>query len=198
MLPVILRPDNRRAVVVGGGTVGRRKAAACLDGGFRVRVIDPVADPMPAVEWVAEAYRPGHLAGAALVVAAATPAVNAAVVGDARRAGVLVCDAANPEGGDFDFPATVRRGDFSVAVSTGGASPALARRTRDRLAAEFGPEYGEWVAVLAAVRRRVLETVPDAGDRRRILAGFATDRWRDRVREVGPAQVLREMGEECQ
>jgi len=190
---LFLRTANRLAVVVGGGAVGRRKASACLDGGFQVRVVDPAAAPLPGVEWVAKAYHADHLNGATVVVAAATPTVNAIVVADARRAGVPVCDAANPDAGDFDFPATVRHGDFTIAISTGGASPALSRRIRNRIESEFGPEYGEWVAVLRAVRRRVLEVVPDAADRRRLLTAFADDRWLDRLREVGADKVLKEM-----
>lgn len=80
-----------------------------------------------------------------------------------------------------------------MAVSTGGASPALAARIRDRLAADFGPEYAEWVAVLEAVRQRVLEVVPDAATRRRLLAGFAEDNWLDRLREIGADAARAEM-----
>ena len=192
MFPLFLHTAGRRAVVVGGGTVGRRKAGACADAGLAVRVVDPLAVPWPGVEWVAEAYRPDHLDGAALAVAAATPEVNAAVVVDARRSRIPVCDAANPEAGDFVFPAVVRRGRLTLAVSTGGASPFLAARIGDRLQADFGPEYGEWVAVLDEVRRRVLEVVPAAA-RRRLLAGFAADLWLDRLREVGTEVARTEM-----
>ena len=193
MLPLVFLPSSRPAVVVGGGAVGRRKAEGCADAGWAVRVVDPVAVPFAGVEWVAEAYRPDHLTGAALAVAAATPAVNAVVVADARRRRVPVCDAANPAAGDFVFPAVVRRGGLTLAASTGGASPTLGVRIRDRLAADFGPEYGEWVAALTAVRRRGLEVVPDAEARRRLLADFAEDRWLDRLRAVGPDALLAEM-----
>lgn len=193
MIPIVLQSNGRLAVVVGCGAVGRRKAATCAAGGLPVRVVDPVAEPFPGVEWVAETYRADHLLGAGLVVAAATPEVNRAVVADARRLSVLVCDAADPANGDFVFPAVVRRGGLTLAVSTGGASPALSGRLRDRLDAEFGPEYAAWVELLAEVRRLVLESVPDAATRRRLLAGFADDRWRLRVRDAGVAVARAEM-----
>lgn len=193
MFPLFLRTANRWAVVIGGGSVGRRKASACREGGFQVRVIDPVTSPLPGVEWVAEPYRADHIVDATVVVAAATSTVNAEVVADARRTGIPVCDAAIPDAGDFDFPATVRHGDFTIAISTGGASPTLARRIRDRLESEFGPEYGEWVAVLHAVRRRALEVIIDAADRRRLLTAFANDHWLARLREVGADKMLKEM-----
>ena len=193
MFPLFLHTAGRRVVVVGGGAVGRRKAAACADAGLAVRVVDPLAVPWPGVEWVAEAYRPDHLDGAALAVAAATRVVNAMVVADARRLRIPVCDAANPDAGDFVFPAIVRRGGLTLAVSTGGASPTLSARLRDRLDADYGPEYGEWVAVLDEVRQRVLEVVPDAAVRRQLLAGFAEDLWLDRLREAGAEVARREM-----
>ena len=112
---------------------------------------------------------------------------------DARRLRIPVCDAANPDAGDFVFPAIVRRGGLTLAVSTGGASPTLSARIRDRLHADYGPEYGEWVAVLDEVRQRVLEVVPDAALRRQLLAGFAEDLWLDRLREAGAEVARREM-----
>lgn len=193
MLPLLLRPSGRLAVLVGGGLVGRRKAHLCQDGGFDVRVVDPVAEPLPGVQWVAEAYRADHLTGAALVVAAATPEVNRAVVADARRLSLLACDAADPANGDVVFPAVVRRGHLTVAVSTGGASPTLSGRLRDRLDAEFGSEYAAWVELLAEARRLARATVPDAAARRRLLAGFADDRWRHRLLAAGAEAVRAEM-----
>lgn len=193
MLPLLLNPAGRQAIVVGGGTVGRRKAGVLLDGGFRVRVVDPGADPLPNVEWTAEPYRAEHLAGAFLAVAAATPGVNRLVVADARRSGLLVCDAADPTAGDIVFPAVVRRGGLTLAVSTGGTSPALAARLRDRFADEFGTEYAEWVGLLAELRPLVLASIPDPAARRRVLADLADDRWRVRLRQVGIAAARAEM-----
>lgn len=195
MLPIVLDVRGKCAVVVGGGAVGARKLAALLDAGAAVRVIDPrpLPDLPPGAVYVAEAYRAEHLDGAALAFACATPQVNEQVVADARAFGVWVCSATDPAGGDFALPAVVRRGDFALAVSTGGAAPALARRVREKLEAEFDESFAEWVSVLAEVRRDVLATVGDEARRRELLDGFASWEWLARLRADGAEAVLKAM-----
>jgi precorrin-2 dehydrogenase/sirohydrochlorin ferrochelatase len=200
MFPVVLDLTGRRVVVVGGGAVGRRKAAVALAAGAMVRVIDPRGpDDRPpdsslvtrhsSLTWVPEPYRPDHLAGAALVFACATPEVNARVVADAQARGVWVNAASEPARGDFHLPAVVRRGGLTLAVGTGGASPALARRIREKLEAEFDESFAVWVALLDEARAEVLAAVPHPARRRELLDGFADWPWLDRVREEGPDAV---------
>src|SRR5262249_38259973 len=155
--PVVLDLTGRSVVVVGGGAVGSRKAAAAVAAGAVVRVIDPTsAAEVAGVIHVPEPYRAEHLAGACLVFAAATAEVNARVVADAKARGIWVNSATDPEAGDFFLPAVVRVGGLTVAAHTGGAAPALARRIREKLAAEFDAAFGVWVALLAEVRAEVL------------------------------------------
>src|SRR5262245_65841693 len=125
MFPVFLDLTGKRVVVVGGGAVGRRKARTARDAGAAVVIVDPQAPGEPGVAHLAEAYRAEHLIGACLVFAAATPEVNARVVADAKAAGVWVNSATDPQHGDCFLPAVVRRGGLTIAVGTGGASPAL-------------------------------------------------------------------------
>jgi precorrin-2 dehydrogenase/sirohydrochlorin ferrochelatase len=200
VLPVLLNLNGRRVVVVGGGAVGRRKAAATRAAGASVRLIDPAPRPDdltdPGLEWVSAPYRPEHLGGAALVFAAAPPAVNAAVVADAAARGVWVNSATDPEAGDFHLPATLSVGGLTVAVGTGGAAPALARRVRDRLAQQFDSSYADWVAVLARARQLVFDTVADEPTRRQLLDRFADWPWLDRIRGDGPDATFAAMAEE--
>ena len=155
--PIALDLSGRRAVVVGGGEVALRKARALADAGAHVRVVAPEVTAGFAgdgrFECVAARYEKGHLEGARVAVAATDDeAVNRRVAEDARAAGVLVNVVDRPELCDFIVPAQVRRGDLLIAISTSGAAPSLARRLRERLEKEFGPEYATLLEVLREVR----------------------------------------------
>lgn len=187
MFPVLLDLTGRRVVVVGGGAVGRRKAAAARTAGADVVVVDPRPPGEPGVAHLAEPYRAEHLAGACLAFAAATPEVNARVVADARRLGVWVNSATDPRAGDCVLPAVVRRGGLTVAVGTGGAAPALARRIRERLESQFDDTFAAWVALLDELRPVVLATVTDPARRRELFDALADWPWLERLRAEGAA-----------
>jgi len=192
MFPLFLNLTGRLAVVIGGGAVGRRKAHALLEGGADVRLVcleGPSLALGAGIEWRTEAYRPDHLDGAALVFAAATPEINRQVVADARARGLLVNSATGPEECDFFLPATVRRGEFVLAVSTGGASPAVARAIRRRLEEQFDNAFGEWVALLSELRTIVRSRVAQARQRRAILEQLSHGHWLERLRREGPNAV---------
>src|SRR5262245_14645943 len=131
MLPLLVALDGRLAVVIGGGSVGRRKARTLLDAGAHVRLVcreqRPADLPDERLDWLPAEYAPDHLAGAVLAVAAGPEELNARVVADARQRGVWVCNTSDPASGDLVFPAVVRRGQVVLAVGTGGAAPGLAR-----------------------------------------------------------------------
>lgn len=162
--PVNLDVAGRDCLVVGGGGVGARKARGLADCGAAVTVISPTAAPSlralaedGKIAWSERSYRSGDMNGRFLVFAAAgDAAVNAQVVADARRAGVLCNAADRPSEGDFTLPAVLRRGALTLAVSTGGASPALSRRIRMTLEETFGPEYETALTILGAARARLL------------------------------------------
>ncbi len=153
--PVLLDLRDAPCLVVGGGAVACRKAAGLCAAGARVTVVAPAVGPLPAEVTVhRRPYAPDDLAGARLVVAATDdPAVNARVAQDARARGVWVNVADDPDAGDLVLPAVAARGALRIAVSTGGASPALARRIREALEAAYGAEYGELVQLLWRLRR---------------------------------------------
>jgi len=157
LYPIFLDLSGRRCVVVGGGEVAGRKARKLLQARARVVVISPEMGAeleSVAVEVHRRPYREGDLEGAYLAFAATdSREVNAAVAREARERGIPVNVADRPSDGDFALPSTLRRGALQVAVSTGGASPTLARRIRDELEEVFGPEWAGVVEELHRNRR---------------------------------------------
>jgi len=153
--PVFLDLRGRRCVVIGGGEVALRKVESLLAAGAEVTVVAPRALEMPpGVTVVERGFQPADLDGAFFAISATDDrAVNSAVAAEAEARGILINVVDVPAESSVILPAVVRRGEFVLAVSTGGASPALARRLRERLEAEFGEEYGELIAFLKALRQ---------------------------------------------
>ena len=163
LLPITLDLAGRLCVVVGGGEVAGRKVRDALAAGGRARVVSPETvpelDALAAegrIELRRARFSPECLKGAALAfVATDDEAVNEAAARAAKEAGIWVNVADRPALCDFHVPATVRRGDLLIAVSTSGKSPALAARVRRALEREFGPEYERLIAVLGELRETV-------------------------------------------
>ena len=134
-----------------------RKASKLLQAGAEVVVVSPEVLPELAgmgVEIQHRTYEYGDLEGAILAFTATdSREVNAAVAREAKERGVPVNVADSPSEGDFAVPSTLRRGDLQVAVSTGGASPTLARRIRNELEETFGPEWAGIVEEFDTARR---------------------------------------------
>ena len=148
---------GRRCVVVGGGGVAARKARGLLEHGAAVVVVSPeIRSELETTdaEILRRPYESGDLEGAFLAFAATdSRGVNAAVTLEARERGIPVNVADRPTEGDFASPATLRRGGLQVAVSTGGASPTLARRIKEELEPAFAPEWAGIVEKFGVARK---------------------------------------------
>jgi siroheme synthase-like protein len=187
--PVFLDLRHQSCVVIGGGPVAERKARGLLGAGAVVTVVAP--DVTAALGALAEAgtlthvarrYRSGDLAGHRLAfVATDDPEVTDAVADEAREWNIFVNAADDAPRSDFILPAVLTRGPLTVAVGTGGASPALARLVRRDLEAVVGDDYGALVEVAADVRRELR-------DRGRASTG---DAWLRSV-DAGVRGLLRE------
>jgi len=161
---------GRRCVVVGGGAVGLEKASGLAACGAAVTVVSPELHESFSeldVDWVPRRYRKGDLEGAFLVIAA-TPdrEVNEAISRDAEQLGRLVNVADVPDLCNFILPAVHREGPIAVAVSTGGASPALAKRLRSQIAELVTPEHAELAEELRALRPEVKQRFESYEERR--------------------------------
>lgn len=162
-LSIALQLPGRRCLVVGGGDVARRKVTTLLRGGAQVTVVAPeVAEEFPSDTALIVHRREFEAADAEAcdLVFACTDdrAVNAAVAKAATKGGVWVNVADDPDASTFFVNAAVQRGDLSIGVSTAGASPALARRIRKTLEAQFGEAYAPFVNLLADMRKEVFAT----------------------------------------
>jgi precorrin-2 dehydrogenase / sirohydrochlorin ferrochelatase len=157
--PVFLELQGKRAVVIGSLAVEEGKDDALRSTGAEV-------DVFANGEWT-----PEDLDGAFICVASSSDAAERdAIARAARDRGVLVNVMDDISNCDFAAPAIVRRGDLVLAISTGGASPAVARKVREDLERRFGAEWAETLAVISEVRR---ETLPALGDLR-----VRAKRWR--------------------
>jgi precorrin-2 dehydrogenase / sirohydrochlorin ferrochelatase len=158
--PVFLALEGVPVLVVGAGPVAVRKVAGLAAAGAAVRVVAPEVGPDLDRDLVAELhqrpYEPGDLDGVRLVMTATGHAdVDAAVAADATAAGIWVNAADQPADCTFILPAVARNGPLTVAVSTDGTSPALARRLRDRAAALLTDDASALAGELAGRRAAI-------------------------------------------
>jgi precorrin-2 dehydrogenase/sirohydrochlorin ferrochelatase len=170
LYPVNINISDKLCLVVGGGAVALRKTKSLLAGGARVRVICPEINAelkdlalSREIEWFERGFAEGDLKGAFLVFAATdNPVVQALITEEALKSSVLLNSADDPRNSDFHVPAHFRRGKMLVTVSTGGSSPALAKKIRQQLEIELVPEYELVVGLLALIREKVVSLSDDS------------------------------------
>ena len=179
MLPIALRTNGRRALVAGGGNVAARKVETLHAAGLHLVVVAPRIDARIVAllcERCSHEQRPyerGDLHGVALAVAATGDAeINARVLEDAREAHVLACDASDPERGDFTMQATVRVGDLTFTVDSGGSTPAFSKRIAREIEERFDARYAAAAQTLARMRVYV-QTVCEPRERANALRELA-------------------------
>jgi precorrin-2 dehydrogenase/sirohydrochlorin ferrochelatase len=169
-----LRLSGRRCLVVGGGDVGLEKAEGLLACDGDVVLVAPDAiEPLRelaeegSIRWERREYRPEDLEGTFMVIAATSDTdVNIAVYEDAERRAMLVNVVDVPPLCNFILPAIIRSGPLAIAISTAGASPALAKRIRDEIADEYGEPYARLAILLNEVRGWAKGTLPTYQDRK--------------------------------
>ena len=177
LYPIFLDLTDRPVLLAGGGPVAARKAAALLERQIRVSVVAPEICPELAAQASnaalvinQRAYQSNDLADSWLVIAATDdPELNRMIFADATRARIFCNVVDQPELCSFQVPAVVRRGLLQIAVSTGGASPALAGRIRRQLEEQFSPAYARLLDGLLELRHCFQQKYPNDPSRRREL-----------------------------
>ena len=161
--PVFLDLKGKHCVVFGGGLTAEGKIAKLHDAGAQITVISPhLTDSIQAavqrgeMEWLAREYQPGDLTGAFLAIAATNVrSVNQSIFQEAEEQGVLLNVVDEPSQCNFISPATVNRGPVTVAISTSGASPALARKLRETLGNSTAIEWADLAGVMSQARQQL-------------------------------------------
>lgn len=192
--PVFLKLQGKKCIIVGAGEVAERKAARLLECGAEVTVIGREATPgllklarEGGLEHVAADYDETLISvikGACLVISATDDrAVNEAVRDAANREEIPVNVVDDPQLCDFILPSIVQRGALQIAISTGGASPALSKRIRLGLEKEFGREYALFLDLLAELRKRILERGSPSTDNKKTFEAIVNSEALDLIRQ---------------
>ena len=166
--PVFWDIADKKCVVVGGGEVAARKVQRLLDCGAKVSVISPELHPElialkkdRRISHIPSAYESKYIDSAAMVIGATdNEEINAAISQDASAKGIPVNIVDDPQKCDFILPSIVERGDLTIAISTGGKSPALARHLREELETRYSAEYEIFLRILGDLR---LQMAKNAG-----------------------------------
>lgn len=172
--PVFLDLTGRPCFVIGGCAMAEEKVKGLVAAGARVTVISPDMTPGLAelgveekVDFIARRYRRGDLRTAFLVVVVSqAPPVVQAVWEETRGRNILVNTLDNVPHCDFIAPSIVRRGDLTVAISTGGKAPVMAVRLRQKLEKELGPEHARFLELAGMLRAPLARLWPDFETRR--------------------------------
>ena len=175
--PVYLNLRGRRCVIVGGGNVAEGKISRLLDSGAEVCVVSPDATPGIRgfvadgfVHWEQRPYREGDLEGAFIAIAATNVReVNRRIFEEAEERGVMLNAVDDPPNCSFIAPSIVQRGPVTLAISTGGVSPALARKLRESLQTSEALAWADLSSVMAVARSHLREEG--------LLAGVDPQRW---------------------
>ena len=193
LLPVALRVEGRRVLVVGAGSVAARKVASLLECGARVTVVSPLAceeiEPLlPRCKYLPRRYKSGDCEGFSLVFACTdSREVNAWAAREAGQSGAWCNLADDAQTSDFHSAAAVRRGEICIGVSSQGGSPALSRHLKARVAQAVGDEYETLLLWMSQARAQAKESRAEQSERGKM--------WRE-VLASPVLELLREGREE--
>jgi len=177
--PITLQLRGKKVVIVGGGSVAQRKLSSLLESEAEITIISPeISFDVPLnVKWIERCFLPEDVVGAFLVIAATNSKETNQAVKKSVNEYQLLNIADDPEQSNFHLPSTLRRGGLSIAISTSGASPILARKIRRNLEKDFDDHYGAYIEFLFNARERILNEVTDKEGKKALLEEITDDRF---------------------
>ena len=195
--PVNLDMTNKRCVVVGGGDIAERKVERLLECGAQVTVVSKSLTPVlkarkktGQMDHIDRDYEDQALDGAFMVIGATDRNdVNERISKDAMTRGLLVNIVDDPDRCNFILPSLVQQGDLSIAISTGGKSPALAKKLRKELEKQYGPEYQTLLVIMGILRKRILAGDQRAADNKAVFEDLVHSDILQAIREKDRGRV---------
>ena len=190
--------ENKRSVVVGGGRIALRKTQGLIEAGASVTLISPEVEPelrklaeSDSIVWLPRKYIEGDLGSAFLVIAATNdPDVNHEIWEEAAKEECLINVVDDPKHSNFILPAVVKRGEIQVSISTGGSSPALARRLREDLENIITPEYQQLAEILSELRPELIARTKPGNPRLQIALALVDLPLLEMIRLYGKQTAL--------
>jgi len=195
--PLHIDLKGRKALVIGGGSVAERKVKTLLAYGADLTVVSPELNSSlrelfntGEISYFDDIYRPAYLKDQFMVICATDDEeVNRQAADHCTRHGILVNSVSEPDRCTFFFPALLKKGPLTIAVSTAGSSPALSRRIKEQLDGYFGSEYEEYLSYLGQMRLRIIARVKDKEARREIFEYLAGDQFFKKFKEKSRSEI---------
>jgi len=195
--PICLNILRRKCVVVGGGDVAERKVTRLLEAGADVEVVGKVLTPKLGtmknegkIKHVDADYREDFINDAFLVIGATDrDDINNKIYVDADRKGKLVNIVDSPDRCNFILPSIVQQGDLQIAISTGGKSPALAKKLRKEMQGSYGAEYRTLLDIMGQVREKVIIRGHPYEENKRLFEALLNSKIFQYIREKNWSEV---------
>ncbi|MBO0586986.1 NAD(P)-dependent oxidoreductase [Sporosarcina sp. E16_8] len=186
--PIMLNIEAKGAVVVGGGMIAHRKIVGLLQAGAYVTVISPMIHSEieqliaeKKITWKNKEFEPNDLDSALIIIAATNSETVNSFVASSSGTHQLVNIVDNPELSTFHVPAKLTRGDLTISVATGGASPILSKRIRDELAVIYEDSYGDYLEFLTLSRETLKYTTLEQAIKTKLLKVITNDTYRQSI-----------------
>ncbi len=194
MLPITVNLQQKNCIVIGGGNVAYRRVQTLLAEGAKVTVISPDVIPKLAalfekmdemqLKWLKRPFRDGDTIGAFLVIAATNLRAVNEQIGYESHSNQLVNIVDDPMNSNFYFPAVGRKGLLSIAVSTEGASPVLAKKIRNEVMQNFDDAFEQYLLFVKQARACILSLGLEEKQKRKLLTDIVDNRYIDPTRQA--------------